>query len=110
MTHLDLELQGISADELERHLKQLGIDLADHKIIAPKMTSGDVFVDLIIKLSHIELNALSLLVGYAIGKGLHLFALLKGVRQAVDTLEEAKRLLETVQKQDAKKSSERDSD
>jgi hypothetical protein len=90
MAQLDLQFQRISKAELETVLSQLDIQPNTYKLSESKGASGDVFMDLALELSKIDLNALSLLVGYALGKGVSVYQFLRGKRTKIDTLSDAR--------------------
>jgi uncharacterized membrane protein YqgA involved in biofilm formation len=98
---MDLRLSGTSATEISVLLNQIGLDHADIKVTQPDRATGQPIVDLFVELSKIDINLLSLLIGYAIGKGFSIDKLVNGISRPIVNLEDAKKEIIDESKKDA---------
>ena len=90
MADLELQFENMSKAELISLMAEASMDSGAYKIIERKGASGDTLLDTIIELSKIDLNLLSLLIGFSVGKGVSVFRLLNGKPKKIDSLERAK--------------------
>ncbi len=98
-TQLDLQFHGVSEEDVKQLLTELGIDPSPHTVVAPQRTTGDPLVDLVLALKNIDLDSLSLLIGYAVGRDLRLYRLIQGTREAIKSLADANALLKEIREQ-----------
>lgn len=100
MQNLNVQFEGVTEEDLTEILSELHIKDEAHTIVSSSRATGDIFLDLILKLSEIDLNALSLLVGYSVGKGISIFQVVSGKRQAIRSLKDATEVLEEAKNSD----------
>jgi hypothetical protein len=100
MDQLDLRLEGSTALEFQRLMTEAGMDPAAYDVFESRGSTGNPYLDIIITLSHTDLNALTLVIGYLIGKGLPLSAL--GGRLRIDGLKQAREQIVQLSSDDKK--------
>ena len=98
MQNLDLQLEGISQADLEKVLEDARLSPDTYKVNTPSRSTGDAIVDVMLELSKIDLNALSVVIGYLMGTGVALFYM-EGVRKKIGSVSDALKLMKQIQKQ-----------
>lgn len=99
MQNINLQFEGISEADLEKFLADARLSPDAYEVSAPSRTSGSVVVDVLVALSKIDLNALSVVIGYLMGTGVALFYM-EGVRKKIGSVSDAIRLLKRMQKEE----------
>ncbi|RSL18449.1 hypothetical protein EDE15_4022 [Edaphobacter aggregans] len=97
MQNFDLQLEGISEADLEKVLKDARLSPDAYKVNTPSRSTGNTIVDIMLELSKIDLNALSVVIGYLMGTGVALFYM-EGVRKKIGSVSDAHKLLKKLEK------------
>src|ERR1700687_2677304 len=98
MQNLDLQLEAILKADLEKVLEDARLSPDTYKVNTPSRSTGDAIVDVMLELSKIDLNALSVVIGYLMGTGVALFYM-EGVRKKIGSVSDALKLMKQIQKQ-----------
>lgn len=97
MQNVNLQFEGISEADLETILADACLSPDAFEVSAPSRASGNMIVDVLVVLSHTELNALSLVIGYLLGKGVEVFSK-KDIRKKIGSVSDAITFLKAMQK------------